>query len=227
MFVPRMNAATEVPPASAPVTSAPAAPAATPTPAAVPAAAAVPEDQKKLLENPDTLNARLAEAREAEQRKLFKGLNVKDMAEASAKLAELKKLQDAQLSEQERVAKQLAELQPKAERAGVLEQTVREYLAIEEGLVPEGKKGLLDLAPPAEQPEARLKWIASAKAKGLFTEATTPVPAAAPTTPANTRAGITPPPTPAPMNSTRHPRDMTPEEFKRYEEQKKAEHTAR
>lgn len=186
------------------------------------------EDQKKLVDNQEAFKTRLAEAGDAATRKLYKDLGVKDGEEAKARLAELQKLKDAQLSDQERVAKQIAELTPKAARADGLEATVRKYLEIEEGLVPASKKELLELAPPASSPEARLEWIAQAKAKGLFTEAVIAAlaPVATPA-PANTRAGLTPPPTPAPANSTKHPRDMTPDEFRQYEAQKLTERTAR
>ena len=119
----------------------------------------------------DQFKARIAEAQNAGGSKAFKDLGFKDAAEARAALDELKKLKDAQLSEQERTKKQIDELAPKAQRADELEQTVKALLEVEEKAIPDDKRGLLDLAPPATQPDKRLAWIASAKGKGLFASA--------------------------------------------------------
>jgi hypothetical protein len=163
-----------------------AAPAPTQPPA--PPAPAAGEEWKNMTA--EQFKARLGEATAAGEAKLLKALGVKDPGEIKSALAEFKKLQDAQLSEQERSKKQIDELAPKAQRAEKLEQAVKTLLETEEKLIPDDKKGLLDLAPSADQPEARLTWIANAKAKGLFGTAAavtttiepTPKPAANPAT---------------------------------------------
>lgn len=159
-------------------------------PAAAPAAT-LPPDLQALVSSPDAFKARLAEERSTAERALYKALGVKGADDIKTALGELKTLRDAQLSEQERANKAIAELTPKAQRAEALEQSLRSYLANEEAAIPDDKRGLLDLAPSADSPEARLSWIAAAKAKGLFSAAAAPVAAIAeqrPAKPATTMA---------------------------------------
>lgn len=184
---PLMEAASEVP---TPV----GAPAAVPVVTPSPAAPAPGEEFKNMT--PEQFKARIAEAQSAGAAKAYKDLGVKDTSEARARFEELQKLKDAQLSEQERAKKQIDELTPQAARAVKLEQAVKSLLETEEKLIPDDKKSLLDLAPAADQPEARLQWIASAKAKGLFATtapATDPASAAAAQRAANPATTIAPP----------------------------------
>jgi hypothetical protein len=129
---------------------------------------------------PTTDNGLAAQLRIAEKAK--KDAEAKAAA-AEAKLAEIER---AKLSEQERLAQDLAALKPKAEQAQVYEQTIGEILEIELNDVPEDKRGLV----PELAPHAKLKWLREAKSKGLF--GTT-----APPPPPKPGAANAPPPPPA------------------------------
>lgn len=78
--------------------------------------------------------------------------------------AELKKLKEAQMSEQEKLAARIKELEPGAARAKALEETVGKFLEAEVADVPEALRSLIPELP-AEQ---KLLWIKDAKAKGIF-----------------------------------------------------------
>lgn len=168
------------------------APTITPPPAPT---APLPDALQALVSDPEAFKKRLDEAGKSAKNRVFEDLGVKDANEAKAALQELKRLKDAQLTEQERTKKALDDLTPQAARAATLEATIKEFLAAEEQAIPEDKRGFLSLAPPADKPEDRLRWISNAKAQGLFNP--TPVapvaPAARPANPANTIA----PPGPA------------------------------
>jgi hypothetical protein len=187
-----------------------------------PAAPDAPADLKKLLENSALFKDRLEAERSAATRALLKDLGVKDPDEVKSVLKAHREAEEARKTEAQKAAEKIAALEPAAKRAETLEETIRSYLAAEEKQIPDEKKGLLELAPPVEQPELRLAWISKAKTAGLFATAAAPATPAAPTAPtppaptplpANTRAGGAPP-TPTPGNEQKHPRDMTPDEFK-------------
>lgn len=141
------------------------------------------------------------------------GYDKLDDAKAAAKAH--REAEESKKSELEKATGKVAELGPKAKRAEALEGTIKRYLDTEEKAVPKEKRDLLDLAPPADQPEARLEWILNAKGKGLFGPGS-----AEPKTPANSRAGGAAPP--AAGAQDKHPRDMTDAEFLAYQNQRRA-----
>lgn len=172
--------------------------------------------------------ARLAKERDQGTKSLLKEFGFKDPDEAKSFFSTAQKEADAKKTEAQLMTEKLAKMEPLASKAESYEKAIAGYLAAEEALIPEDKKALLELAPPVENPQARLDWISKAKAKNLF--AADPAPAAAADatkTLATTRAGSGPPPPPAPPPGAKHPREMSPEEFKRYESQKLGEHTVR
>jgi hypothetical protein len=196
-----------------------------------PPAAPAPGEEFKNMTT-EQFNARLAKATEQGSKSLLKEFGFKDADEAKSFFEQAKKEADAKKTEEQRTKEKIAALEPLAAQATTLGKTIESYLTVEEGLVPEDKKALLDLAPPADdRPEskaARLDWIVKARAKGLF-NATPPANAGDDKAkqPANSRAGSGNPPPPAPPPGQKHPRDMTPDEFRRYEQQRIAEHTQR
>jgi hypothetical protein len=161
--------------------------------------------------SPEAFKARLAAEREAGAKGVLKDLGVEKADEAKARLAEDQKRRDAEKSELQRAQDEAKSLKPKAEKADTYEASLKRYLESEEKAIPEAKRGLLDLAPPATDINARLDWISNAKAKGLFN-----VEAQQTQQNANTRAGGNPPPAAKP--GTKHPRDMSPEEFTAYQQ---------
>jgi hypothetical protein len=158
--------------------------------------------------SPEAFAARLKAERDAGLKAALATIGVDSLDTAKAKLEALAKAEQAQLTEQQRLAKQLEELAPLAAKAKAYEATIAATLEAEEKALPEGKRSLLALAP--ESPAERLAWLAKAKATGLFAEAG---PAAV--QPVTTRAGGT---APAPKQPTpaKAPKDMTPAEFEEY-----------
>lgn len=186
----------------------------------------LPADLKELVSSPDAFKARLSKEREIGTKALLKDLGFGNLDEAKGFFAKAKEAEEAKKSAEQKMQEKIAALEPTAKKAAELETAVKQYLDAEESAIPAEKKSLLDLAPSSEQPHARLAWIAQAKAKGLFTVTPPTPPAEEKKQPATSRAGNGNPPPPA-HPSPKHPREMTPDEFKAYERQKLAEHTAR
>lgn len=158
--------------------------------------------------------ADVAARTEAAVKATLKRLGVEKIEDAEAAIKAQRERAEAEKSEVDRYKGKVEELGPKAKRAEVLEGTIKRYLEAEEKAIPKDKRELLELAPT--DPDARLEWIQNAKAKGLFGAA-----AETPKTPANTRAGTTPPA--AGAQQAKHPRDMTDAEFAAYQQQRRAQ----
>ncbi|MFO0610789.1 MAG: hypothetical protein U0324_46940 [Polyangiales bacterium] len=148
----------------------------------------------------------------------LKELGFEKLDDAKAAVKAQREAEESKKSELERATGKVAELAPRAKRAEALEGTIKRYLDAEEKSVPKEKRELLDLAPAADSPEARLEWILSAKAKGLFGPA-------AEAKPANTRAGGSAPPANAP-GAQKHPRDMNDAEFAAFQAERRAKNGA-
>lgn len=140
----------------------PTAPASAPAPAPTTTAPAVGEEFKAMTA--EQFTARLAREREA----AIKGLGFKSMEEAKAAIDAAKAKADAEKTELQKATERAAALEGRAKQAETYEASLKRYLAAEESTLGEAHKKLLDLAPPAEQVEARLDWIAKARAQGLF-----------------------------------------------------------
>lgn len=227
--VPGPSGASSVPTAQIPSASAPLPPLAPGQGQVQPAPASLPDDMKALIDNPELFKTRLSKEREVATKGLVKELGFEKIEDAKSFFAEAKKDAEAKKTEAQRTAEKIAALEPLTGEVKQYETLVDDLLAVEVDCIPASKKSLLDdLAPSGEKPEqkrARLLWVRKAKASGLFNE-TAPV-AEEKKPPATSRAGSGNPPTPAPPAGEKHPRDMTSEEFKRFEQQKLAEHTAR
>lgn len=160
--------------------------------------------------SPEAFAARLKSERDAGLKAALSSLNVDSIDTAKARLEALAKAEQAQLTEQQRLAKQIEELAPIAAKAKAYEAMIASTLEAEEKALPESKRALLALAP--DSPAERLAWLAKAKTAGLFADT---IAAAAVAQPATTRAGGTAPspkqPTPA-----KAPKDMTAAELEAY-----------
>lgn len=172
-------------------------------PAPAPAPAPEPGAEFRSM-SPEAFAARLKSEREAGLKSALAALGIDSLDTAKAKIDAASKLEAAQLTEQQRLAKQLEELTPLAAKAKQYEALVASTLEAEEKAIPESKRALLALAP--EEPAQRLAWLAKAKGTGLFADAT------APAQPATTRAGGTAP-SPSTPTAKKSTRDMTPEEY--------------
>lgn len=183
------------------------------------AAAAKPaeltDDQKKLVANAELFNARLAEERgkgeKAREAELLAKLGFKDTAEAEA-------FSKAARAEAESKKTELQKAQDRAKALEPLEQQTKDQAAVIatyaktefEALPDEAKK--LVTAQAGEDPVLRLKTISALRESGVLAKL---APVVDPKKPANSRAGVTPP---APAGTQqKHPREMTPEEFKKYQ----------
>lgn len=191
-----------------------------PAPATPTAPAAPPPGEEYKAMSPEAFKARLTEERNAGVATLIKALGFEKPEQLQAALGELKTIKQASMSDAEKMASRIKELEAQAALAAKtpqLQETIRKTLQAEESAIPESRKGLLALAP--QEPELRLPWIAEAKARGLFAETF-----AQPQPPglATTKAGGAPPPSAPGAPQTKHPRDMTDAEFAQYEREWKS-----
>ncbi len=185
------------------------APAPAPTPAAP--APAVPPDLQALLSDPTKFAGRLEESKRAGQNAALQALGFKSIEEAKAAIDAHRAAEEAKKTELQKATEKAAALEKDAAEAKALRETIGTLLETEEKAIPPEKAPLLDkLAPPKSDPAARLKWIATARAEGIFG-------AAAPAAPAQSKAGGTPPPGAPPAKSEgKAVKDMTDEEFARH-----------
>lgn len=167
----------------------------------------------------EQFNERLAQAEAAGSKKALAQLGAESIDAAKAALDADKKRRDAELSAQQKLDAQTQQLATASARATALEASVKGYLDAEEKAIPEDKRALLELAPPATDPSARLQWIANAKAKGLFAATTAP---AAASTPANTKAGGTAPATGNAATPQKKPSEMNDAEYAVWKQQRDA-----
>jgi hypothetical protein len=142
---------------------------------------------------PPWLKGRLEQARTSAQKDFLKSIGVDKPEDVTAALAKLKTLEYEKLSEAEKTTRRLAELEPRANRAGELEATVKAYADRElSGLSDLQRAAVASLA--GEDPAKVLRAIESLKP----TWAAAPVATAAPV-PASTSAAS---PQPAAAGST-------------------------
>lgn len=114
----------------------------------------------------DEFNKRLAEAAAAGEKKALAALGVDKPDDLKARLARLKELEDAQLSDKERTEKKLAELQALAEAgksvSSVAEDAVKELY----DALPEHIRAAVDELKP-KNAEERLKYVRAFRKAGL------------------------------------------------------------
>ena len=179
------------------------------TPAAAPAtapAAAKPRTNADDLP-PDALKARLDSAKETgrkeERAALLAELGITDTKDAKASLAELKRRQDAEKTETERLAARVAELEGKAAKADHAAQVAARRAAAELSGLTDAQRSYIAKAA-GDDPLRQLETIDSMREAGLLAApaaaapSATP-PAAAPTPPAAPQLANTSPPPNAPM----------------------------
>ncbi|MBU1008440.1 hypothetical protein KKA53_05180 [Candidatus Dependentiae bacterium] len=152
-----------------------------PDPSAAPPPVTTSETPKIAMTDAQ-LKKRVEEARERNTRKLMDLLGFKDMApeQAQEKLAELRALEDAQLSADERKERQIAELTEKAQRAEALERTIQILVDQRFNALPEQAREAIDKVANGN-PEKRLEFISVLESTGAFTKGEpAPLPPASP-----------------------------------------------
>jgi hypothetical protein len=178
-------------------TSATSAPAAQIQPAAKPKVAAA--DVRSMPA--DEFNKRLAQAEAAGEKKALAALGVERPDDLKARLARLKELEDAQLSDKERTEKKLAELQALAEASKTVSTVAEDAVKELYDALPEHIRLAVDELKP-KNAEERLKYVRAFRKAGL----TVAPSSAAPITqevsaPAATTQQTAPPAPAAPANS--------------------------
>lgn len=161
-------------------------------PAAAPTAASSTEDPKWLPE-------RLEQARRAAVADVLKGLGVDKPEALKAQLDKLKALEESQLSDAEKVAKRIADLEPRAKRADQLEGAVKVYADREFGSLNEQQRDAVT-AIAGDDPANILKTIESLRPT-WFQQTTAPAAVAAP---ASTSAAPPPPAAAGGVSETDH-----------------------
>lgn len=179
----------------------------TPPPAPAPPAAGEPAEVRMTS---DALKARLADERAKERKSWLKEHGFADEEAFKSHLKVSKELADAKLSEDERVKKQLKELEPKAARADLLEARMKKDVETRFAALPEDVQKRIDAEADGdwEKRDAFMRVLGPAASAGA-TAATEKPKAAAP---ANTTTAP-----PAPPNTT------APTAFEKYQELQKTD----
>lgn len=177
------------------------------------------DDQKKLVDNADAFNARLDQAKASGQKAALEALGIKSVDEGKKLLADLRAAEDAKKSEHQKLSERLTVLEPEAAKAKEYAATIASYAKTEFDALPDEAKKLVT-AQAGEDSHLRLKAIGALRESGVLAKL---APEAA--KPASSRAGGAPP---KPSDKqAKHPRDMTPAEYKQYEKERLAVHARR
>lgn len=132
---------------------------------------------------PEALKARLDAAKETARREMLAELGVSDPKDVKAALAELKKRQDAERSEVERLTAQTKELEGKASRADTYAAVIAGRASAELAALDEKARGFVT-AEAGDDPARQLATIDRMRASGLLSSTPpAPAPAAAPAAP--------------------------------------------
>lgn len=119
----------------------------------------------------------IEEARAAARARLLKELGFEKVDDAKGALSKAREIADAQLTEKDRLTKQLEELTPKAKRAEAADAALKEFADQAFSALPEAvQKYITDTV--GEDPVARVRAINSARSSGLLTALAPPAAAA-------------------------------------------------
>lgn len=146
--------------------------AAEPKPVATPPDHAPSGDPALVSMPSDKLKTRLSESADAERRRLLKEFGFDSIEDGKRALKLFKEMQDAQLTEQQRIAKELDDLKPKALRADKLAQKLASMVDEQFATLPESAREAIDEIA-AGDPEERLKLMAAMRKAGLGASAST------------------------------------------------------
>lgn len=155
-------------------------------------AQATKQAPKADAQEPNWLPERLSQARTAERKTLLGKLGVADESEVTAKLARLKELEDASLSEKEKTERLIAELAPKAQRLELIEKQFSTVVDAQFAALNDQQRAAID-SVAAGDPQERWKLMQVMAAAGQF--AVAPIVAKPATT--APQAPIPPSPVPA------------------------------
>lgn len=208
------------PPAAAGASPPPAPAAPTAATSTAPTAPAPGEEFKAMT--PEQFAARLAKERGLGVAEWIKGAGFSKAEEAAATLKAARDQAEAQKTELQKLTERAASLEPRAKAADTYEAELKKYAEQEFKALPDEAQKFVT-AQAGDDALARLRAITGMRESGILAKLTAPAAPADPAKPAaaNTRAGGTPP-APAPPTGQKHPRDMTPAEFKQFEREQLA-----
>lgn len=147
-----------------------------PAPPPAPAPAPEPDKGKEVQMSSNELRKRLEQTRTSAEAKLLQRLGFEDVEKAQTVLAELRTIQESQLSDSERQQKTIDELKPKAAEAERLGGLVKKLVEQRFGALPEKAQEAIDKVAEGNA-EKRLELITVMEASGMLGE----VPASATT----------------------------------------------
>lgn len=131
----------------------------------------------------DALKKRLDESAASERKRLLKEFGFESLEDGKRALKLFKEMQDAQLTEQQRIAKELDELRPKATKAEKRAENLAAKLSamVEEqfSTLPEQARAAIDELAEGN-PEERLKLMSAMRKAGLVGDAPAAASAVAP-----------------------------------------------
>lgn len=130
-------------------------------------AGAQPPDAKRVELPLDAFNARLRDERSAGERAILKALGVERLDDARAVIRAAKDLQDASLSEKDKLAKSVDELRPKAEKADRYESIIAAIVEEQFAALPEQARKAIDDSAKGNA-EDRLRLMQVMRAAGLI-----------------------------------------------------------
>lgn len=169
--------------------------------AAAPAAQAPPATQSAPVGlNSEQLATRLEETRKAEQARVLKELGLSSLADGKKSFETLKALQQANLSEQEKVAASLKEAEARAAEGSTFKKLFSGVVEAQFAALPKNVQDVID-AQAAGDPVMRFNLMEIAKALAPATPATAASPAVAAPPPLANQGNTPPAPQPAPVRS--------------------------
>ncbi len=149
---------------AAPDTTTPETPTTAPTQQTLPVTPLV--DDPVVRMTPAQMKERLDETRSATEKALLKKLGYESVSAAEKANKAFKDWQDGQLNEQQKLAKQVEEMRPAAERVKVLEERYAAVVARQMASLPESIRKAIEAA--AEGPEATARLIDAFEASGAI-----------------------------------------------------------
>jgi hypothetical protein len=168
---------------------------------------------------PAPQQADLAAAEARGRAAALKALGFEGEADANKFIGDARGALEASKSEEQKRAERIAALEKEAADAKGLRDLVKAQSDAEFGGLDDGMKAFVQKMA-GDDPAKRLEMIVSAKASGLIKAAS------APAQPAQSKATTVTPPAATGAATSKHPRDMTPQEFSAYQRQKLAERAA-
>jgi hypothetical protein len=178
-----------------------ASPATSPTPpSAQPSAPATGEEYKAMT--PDAFATRLRSERDAGVKAMLSSLGIETPEALKSALTKAREVEQAQMTEAQRVQAKLAELEPKAKGYDEARTVLAETVSADLAALPANVRAFIESTTP-DDPVARRRALNAARANGLMPTGANPAAPATPAAPPNPATTIAPagPTTPKPAGT--------------------------